>query len=239
MKRVYKTVAVEPRDDGHAVTLDGRGAKTPGRKPLALPNAALAEAVAAEWDAQADDIVPETMPMTRLATVALDVVAPRRASVIDEIVGIGASDLVCYRADAPAALAARQHEVWQPLIDGLAARHGVHLSVTQGVIPIVQPAEALDALRVVVAGHHDMALAALHTLATVLGSLVIALAVADGILDADTAWAASRIDEDHQTERWGEDAEAADVRRKRHGDVIAAARFLELGRGASSGFRQN
>ena len=232
MKRIYKTVAVEPRDGGHAVTLDGRGAKTPGGHPLALPNAALAEAVAAEWDAQTDDIAPETMPMTRLATVALDNVAPRRADVVDEIVGFGASDLVCYRADAPATLAARQHEVWQPLIDGLAARHGVHLSVTEGVIPIVQPPEAISALRDVVAGHDDMALAALHTLATVLGSLVIALAVADGILDADTAWAASRIDEDHQTERWGEDAEAAETRQRRHADVVAAARFLDLARGA-------
>ena len=228
MKRIYNIVAVEPRDGGHAVTLDGRGAKTPRGQPLALPNAALAEAVAAEWDAQADDIVPATMPMTRLATVALDMVAPRRADVIDEIIGFGASDLVCYRADAPAELAARQHEVWQPLIDGLAARHAVHLSVTQGVIPIVQPAEAIGALRDIVAGHDDLALAALHTLATVLGSLVIALAVADGVLDADTAWAASRVDEDHQTERWGEDAEAADVRRKRHADVVAAARFLAL-----------
>ncbi len=230
MKRVYKTVAVEPCEGGHAVTLDGRGAKTPRGQPLALPNAALAEAVAAEWDAQADDIAPATMPMTRLATAALDVVAPRRAHVIDEIAEFGASDLVCYRADAPAELAARQHEVWQPLIDGLAARHAVHLSVTQGVIPIVQPAEAIGALRDIVAGHDDMALAALHTLATVLGSLVIALAVADGVLDADTAWAASRVDEDHQTERWGEDAEAADVRRKRHADVVAAARFLNLAR---------
>ena len=228
MKRIYKIVAVAPRDGGHAVTLDGRGAKTPRGQPLALPNAALAEAVAAEWDAQADDIVPATMPMTRLATAALDVAGPRRADVIDEIVSFGASDLVCYRADAPAELAARQHEVWQPLIDGLAARHAVHLSVTQGVIPIVQPAEAIGALRDIVAGHDDMALAALHTLATVLGSLVIALAVADGVLDADTAWAASRVDEDHQTERWGEDAEAADVRRKRHADVVAAARFLAL-----------
>jgi chaperone required for assembly of F1-ATPase len=230
VKRVYKTVAVAPRDGGHAVTLDGRGAKTPGRKPLALPNAALADAVAAEWDAQADDIVPETMPMTRLATTALDNVAPRRADVIDEIVGFGGSDLVCYRADAPATLAARQHDVWQPLIDGLAARHGVHLSVTEGVIPIVQPPEAISALRDVVAGHDDMALAALHTLSTVLGSLVIALAVADDILDVDTAWAASRIDEDHQAERWGDDAEAAEVRRKRHADVVAAARFLEFAR---------
>ena len=93
MKRIYKTVAVEPRDGGHAVTLDGRGAKTPGGHPLALPNAALAEAVAAEWDAQSDDIAPETMPMMRLATVALDNVAPRRADVVDEIVGFGASDL--------------------------------------------------------------------------------------------------------------------------------------------------
>ncbi len=231
MKRIYKTVAVEPRDGGHAVTLDGRGAKTPGGQPLVLPNAALAGAVAAEWDAQIDDIAPETMPMIRLATVALDMVAPRRAPVIDEIVGFGASDLVCYRADAPAALAARQNEVWQPLIDGLAARHGVHLSVTEGVIPIVQPAESISALHDVVAGHDDMALAALHTLSTVLGSLVIALAVADGVLDAVTAWTASRIDEDHQTERWGEDAEAADVRHRRHADVVAAAHFLELGRG--------
>ena len=101
------------------------------------------------------------------------------------------------------------------------------------------PPGGVGARGVGVAGHHGLARAALHTLAPVLGSLVIARAVADGILDADAAWAASRIDEDHQTERWGDDAEAADVRLRRHADVIAAARFLDLGPGASTEFRQN
>ena len=232
MKRVYETVAVEPTEGGYAVTLEGRVAKTPGGRPLVLPNAALAEAVAAEWDAQADEVAPATMPMTRLASAALDIVGPRRAEVVDEIAGFGVSDLVCYRAEAPAALAARQHELWQPLIDGLAQRHGAHLAVTEGVVPVEQPPEAVAALRDVVAGHGDMALAALHTLTTVLGSLVVALAVVEAGLDAEAAWAASRIDEDHQIERWGDDAEAAETGRRRQAEVAAAARFLDLARGA-------
>ncbi len=228
--RIYKRVAVAANDAGHGVMLDGRPARTPAKRPLVLPNTALAEAVAAEWEAQDREVRPETMPLTRLAAAAIDM-AGRRAQVADEVGAYAATDLVCHRSDHPADLMARQREAGQPLLDWVAARYGARLAVTTGVMPSAQPDAALDALRAAVAEFDNVALAALHALTAALGSLVIALALAEGRIDADEAWRASQIDERFQAERWGEDAEAAGRRARLRDDVSAAARFLALARG--------
>ncbi len=230
--RVYKQVAVAAaaNDTGHGVMLDGRPARTPAKRPLVLPSAALAEAVAAEWEAQGPEARPETMPLTRLAAAAIDM-AGRRAQVADEVSAYAATDMVCHRSDHPADLMARQREAWQPLLDWVEARYGARLAVTTGVMPSAQPDAALDALRAAVADYDDVALAALHALTASFGSLVIALALAEGRVDADEAWRASQIDESFQAERWGEDTEAAGRRARLRDDVSAAARFLALARG--------
>ena len=228
MKRVYTEVAVEPAEDGFAIMLDGRPVRTPGRRMLAVPSRALAEAIAAEWRAQGDRVEPRSMPLTRLASTALDLVGQRRPAIVDEIAAYAGTDLVCYRADAPAELAARQHAAWQPLLDWAAARYGAALVVTQGVVPRPQPPEALAALRRAVEAYDDMALVALHAATAAAGSLIVALALLDGRIDAAEAFAASQLDETFQIEAWGEDAEAAARRRAVAADIAAAARFLSL-----------
>ena len=62
----------------------------------------MAEAIAAEWDAQDEMINPQTMPVTRTANAAIDKVAPQHAEVADMLAAYGDSDLLCYRADTPA-----------------------------------------------------------------------------------------------------------------------------------------
>ena len=217
MKRVYKKAERAPVEGGYAVMLDGRAARTPAKRPLILPTAALAEAVAAEWDAQGDEVRPEAMPLTRLAATAIDHVSGRREAVVDEISAYATTDLVCHRADAPADLVAHQRASWQPLLDWVEARYGARLEVTSGVMPLAQPDGALDALRAAAAGYDDFALAALRAIAAVCGSLVIALALAEDRIDAETAWRLSQIDESHQIERWGEDSEAAGRRARTRG----------------------
>ena len=231
MKRFYKQAGVVPAADGHGVNLDSRLVKTPGKRDLVVPSAALAAAIAAEWDAQQGEIRRETMPLTRLAGVTLDRGSIEREAVVQKAAGYAGTDLVCYRATHPPALAARQQMVWQPLIDWASARYGAPLTVTTGVIPARQPLASLAAFASVVAGCDDFALTALHTATTAGGSLVIALALLEGRLDAGAAFAASQLDESFQIEAWGEDAEQAERRAALAGEIAAAARFKSLLRG--------
>jgi chaperone required for assembly of F1-ATPase len=228
MKRVYKKVTAGPVEGGWGVALDSRPICTPGKNPLVLPTEALAAAVAAEWDAQHDEIRPAAMPLTRLAAIAIDRTAPLRRQVIEEVANYAGTDLVCYRADHPPALAARQQAAWQPLIDWTTSRYDAALAVTSGVIPTRQSPGALKAFAAAVAAQDDFRLTGLHALTASCGSLVIALAVLEGRLGADEAFAASQLDEMFQIEAWGEDAEAAARRKALAADIAAASRFIQL-----------
>jgi chaperone required for assembly of F1-ATPase len=231
MKRFYTAAGVAEDAEGFTVVLDGRPVRTPGKRRLTVARRALAEAIAAEWAAQGERIAPAEMRLTRLANSAIDHVALHREEVRAAVARFAATDLVCYRAADPADLAARQAERWQPLLDWLAARYGVSLAVADAVLPVAQPREALARLAAVVAEFDDAGLTALHSLAAACGSLVLAIAVAAGRLDAQQAWAASQLDETYQIEKWGEDVEAAARRAALRADIAAAARVLELCRG--------
>lgn len=228
MKRVYKSVATRYTEDGWGVTLDDWPLRTPARRELRVPSEPLAAAIAAEWDAQAPDIRPETMPLTRLATTAIDRTTERRNEIAAEVANYAGTDLVCYRADHPSALAARQEAAWQPLIDWAAGRYDAGLAVTAGVVPRPQSPASLKAYAAAVAALDDFRLTALQAATASCGSLVIALALLEGRLDAEAAFEVSHLDETFQIEAWGEDAEAAKRRAAVAEDIKAAARFLDL-----------
>lgn len=228
MKRFYRAVAVVPGAVGHEILLDGKPVRTPAKAPLAMPTAALAERIAAEWDVQQGEIEPETMPLTQLANTAIDRLPPRRGQVVAEIAGYAGTDLVCYRAAEPVELAARQAAAWQPLLDWLEARHGARLEIVEGLLPAAQPDASLAAVRAAVAAFDDYRLSALHLATGSAGSAVIALALAEGEIDAEAAFVAATVDELYQIERWGEDAEAADRRVRIQADLRAAADFIAL-----------
>jgi chaperone required for assembly of F1-ATPase len=231
MNRFYKQAGVVPVADGHGVTLDGRLVKTPGKRVLVVPSAALAAAIAAEWEAQQGEIRPETMPLTRLAGATIDRSSTARDAVVRQVAHYAGTDLVCYRAAHPPALAARQQMVWQPLVDWASERYDAPLTVTTGVIPASQPAASLAAFASAVAGYDDFALTALHTATTAGGSLVIALALLERRLDAGEAFAASQLDESFQIEAWGEDGEQAKRRVALAAEIAAAAQLISLLRG--------
>lgn len=210
------------------IVLDGRPARTPVKRPLALPVRAAAEAVAAEWDAQGEEFEPTALRLTRLANTAIDRVAGNRPAVVAEVSRFGHTDLVCYRAAEPAELVRRQAEAWQPLVDWAETRHGARLAVTAGVVPTAQPAEGLAALTRAVEAYDDFALTALHAATAASGSLVIGLALGEGRIDSETAFAAACLDEQFQAEFWGVDAEAEARRAALKADIETAARFLAL-----------
>jgi chaperone required for assembly of F1-ATPase len=228
MKRVYQSVETRAADGGWGIALDGRPLRTPAKRHLSVPSEPLAAAIAAEWDAQHPDIRPETMPLTRLAATAIDRTGNERDKIVAEVANYAGTDLVCYRAKHPPALAARQEAVWQPLIDWAAGRYDAGLAVTTGIVPAAQSPASLKAYAAVVTALDDFRLTAVQAATAAFGSLIIALALFEGRLDADYAFAASQLDETFQIEAWGEDSEAAARRGALAADIAAAARFLKL-----------
>lgn len=214
MKKFYETVAVAARQDGYSVTLDGRSIKTPAKAPLVVPTEALAEAVAAEWRAQGDDVDPSTMPMTRLVNTAIDRVAPRMTEVVDELVGFAHTDLLCYRAVDQDELEVAQAKTWQPYLDWLKDEMGVELAVTSGIVPLTQSDEAIKLLSGEVASFDSFSLSAFHAFVSGFGSIVLALALIRGFKDFETCWAASLLDETHQESLWGLDIEVEEKRNR-------------------------
>lgn len=228
MKRFWRDVAVERVAAGHAIRLDGRAVKTPMRRELILPSAALAGAVKAEWDAVGDAIDPAAMPMTGFANAAIDRVANERAAFVSAIGEYAETDLLCYRAQAPAALAQRQAAAWTPWLDWAQARYSVRFHVVTGIMHRPQAEQTVARLQAAVAALSDWQLAAASKLAALSGSLVAVLALAEGAADAEQIWPDLILDELWQEEYWGADDYAAKNRRDREADFMAAARFLAL-----------
>lgn len=227
-KRFYKTTSVEAAGGAYRVCLDGRPVKTPGRAEMLLPALALAEAIAGEWAAQGESIDLAAMSLTVLAWAAIDRVRPDPEHAIAEAVAYGGHDLVCYRAEGPADLVARQQATWQPLLDWAAQELDAPLTVTSGIVSVAQPEATLAALRRVAANRNEFELVALGAAVKASGSLVIGLALCAGRIDAEAAFDAAQLDESYQMERWGEEREAARRRAAIRGDLDAAARLVGL-----------
>ena len=234
MKRFWDMAEAVPADAAGVwqVTLDRKPVRLPGGAPLRLPSAALADAVAAEWQAaggaKGGTMSYNDLPLTRIAGTGQERVAANVEPVILELEQYGQSDLLCYRAEHPPALIARQQAAWGPWLAWAESRFGARLTVTAGIRHVPQPPEALAALAGAVAGMDSLALAALGILVPALGSLVLGLALADGALSADAAFHLSVLDELYQEEFWGADDQAVQRRAHVAADVAAAARFLEL-----------
>ena len=227
-KRFYKDVAVAAEGGQYRILLDSRPVKTPLKKTLESPYRALVDAVAAEWQAQATEIDPVSMPQTRLLSTAIDRVAAERPAMTASLLAYIDTDLLCYRAPHPAVLKERQAAVWQPIIDWLEAAHGIGLSVVHGVIPVNQPASAHVAAERLLSGLSVELFTAAQAAAGATGSVVLGLALAHGGINAAEAFAAAQLDETYQNETWGEDAEAMERRRRIEAEVAAVGRFLAL-----------
>lgn len=228
MKRFWKTATTVPQDGGWGIALDGRPVRTPARAPLVVPSEELAEAIAAEWNAQGSDIDPAAMPMTGIANAAIDLATGDRAAFAETIAAYAQTDLLCYRDDRDAALQGEQAAAWNPLLAWAEARHGIEFALAQGVLPIDQPAATVAALREAVHALDPFRLAPLSPLVTIGGSLVAGLALVENAFAADMLWEAVSLDELYQERRWGADSEAQKARDRRAADWGNAARFLRL-----------
>ncbi|HSM40622.1 MAG TPA: ATP12 family protein [Afifellaceae bacterium] len=224
LKRFYKHAEAIEEESSFSLCLDGKRANTPARNPISVTGRSLAEALAAEWNAQGENIDPAAMPVTRLVNSAIDGVAPRMAEVRADILAYAGTDALCYRADEPEGLVAEQNRHWDPVIDHVQRALGVRFTLAGGVVHVEQPAETLDAVRTFLDRVDDpFRLAGLHVVTTITGSALLALAHCGGVFYSEDLWVAAHVDEDWNIRQWGEDAEAAARRDKRHRDFRAAA----------------
>lgn len=228
MKRFWKEVEAVPQDGGWGIALDGRPVRTPHRAPLVVVGIALAEAIAAEWQAQDETVDPVAMPMTGLVNAAIDLASSDPAGFAEPIAAYAATDLFCYRDDRDALLQAEQAAAWNPLLAWAETRFGIEFAITQGILPIDQPPETVAALRDAVFALDPWRMTALTPLVTIGGSLVAGLARVEKAFDAEALWEAVSLDELYQERRWGADAQAQAQRAAHKRDWDNAARFLTL-----------
>lgn len=228
-KRFYTAVSIGPAEDGgHAVLLDGRTVRTPAKQYLTVPTEAAAILLAAEWDAQTEEINPATMPVTRLANTAIDGVSTDIRAVFDDILNFAGTDLLCYRASEPEGLVTRQSERWDPVVNWAAEKLGARFILAQGVVHQAQPREAISGIAEALRAYATpLGLACLHTITTLTGSALLAIAFAEKQLSAEEAWALAHLDEDWQIEHWGTDDEAFQRRENRWREMQAATATLD------------
>jgi chaperone required for assembly of F1-ATPase len=224
-QRFYKEVGVAEAEGGFGITLDGKPIRTPSARQVVIPARALADAVAAEWAAQGEAIDPVTMPLTRIANSVVEGVVDRVALVTDDLAKYIETDLLFYRAGHPEGLVAREAAHWDPVLFWAAEALGAHFILSEGIMHVKQPDEALRAARAALPGD-AWSVAALHIVTTLTGSALLALALAQGVRDAGQVWAAAHVDEDWNTDQWGVDEEAAARRATRLRDFEAAVAVL-------------
>ena len=225
-KRFYAKAGLAEGPDGFAVTLDDKPVRTPSGRALAAPTREIADAIAAEWEAQTEFIDPLTMPFTRFANSVVDAVAERVDAVADDVAKYLGSDLLFYRAGHPEALVAREADRWDPVVFWAADTLGAHFILAEGIVHVRQPEPAIAAARAAFPAD-PWSIAALHVVTTLTGSALLALALMRGVLDADQVWAAAHVDDDWNIEKWGIDEEVAARRAARLVDFKAAASILK------------
>jgi len=227
-KRFYTEVTLSPEEDGYGIKLDGRSVKTPGRQPLILPGEASAKLVQDEWQGLQEEINPLLMPVTRLANTAVDGVANETQAVMEDIIRYAGSDLLVYRADNPQGLVDMQKEHWDPVLDWATDELAALFETSVGIMHVTQSRESIAAFGARLRQHADpFKLACIHTFTSLSGSALLALALTECRLDAETAWKAAHVDEDWNNSQWGQDYEAAERRKTRWKDFSSADRLLK------------
>lgn len=225
-KRFYERVSVELKDGDYAVLLDGRSIKTPGRNALVFKKEMIAEGVAAEWELQDKEIDPGTMPLTRIAHSAIDAVDDKFSDVADEITRYAGNDHLCYRAESPAELVSRQKAQWDPVVQWAEELLGGSFALSEGIMHVAQDEAVTSAYREQLNKYDALELASIHTVTSITGSALLALALAAQAFDDETVWSAAHVDEDWNIELWGQDEEAARIRRFKYEEFKAAALIL-------------
>ena len=227
-KRFYTNSGTAVVDGGFSVTLDGRATRTPGRTPVVVPSAALAQRMADEWAAQGERINADLMPVVRLVNSALELGSTKLPTLRDEIVKYAGNDLMLYRAESPRELVEAEEALWDAALVKLARHFGVAFQPTIGIVHQPQPPATLARLAEAVAHDGLLATTALVSITSLTGSGLLAIGLRHGLFTPDEVWTAAHVDEDYNMRLWGEVDDAALRRQKRRSEFDAAVAVLEL-----------
>ena len=226
-KRSYRETAVVPVEGGFAVALDGRTTKSPGMRPIVVPVAPLATAMAGEWAAQGEFIEPESMPLVRLVNAAIESGDERVIALREEIVSYAGNDLLLYRADTPQELVVEQERLWDAALVRIARHFGIGFQPTIGIIHQAQPEATLAKLADALRDEGLLVLTALVSITSLTGSGMLAMALWHRLLTPDEVWDTAHVDEDYNLRLWGADDEALLRRQKRRREFDAAVQMLD------------
>lgn len=225
-RRFYKHATTLDVEGGHRVALDERRLRTPKGAIFVAPTRALAEAMAVEWDAQGENIIPSSMPLTQLAFAAIDHTANNRTDIARALAKYAETDLVSHRAASPEGLVAHQSEKWDPLIDWGHTRFQIRLPVVDGIIAAPVASEHLTAFADEITKLDTFRATAAAQAITLAGSILIGFALIEGQLTAQQAFEAAALDELWSQERWGRDEEAHARLEKQRAEFETIARFV-------------
>ena len=228
MKRFYKNVEVSSTDGGFEIILDTKALLSPGKSILVVPTKALANAIADEWENQETNIIPSTMPFMTLSATAIDRVRPRPVDTIDEILSFLGTDLLCYRAEEPDALAIKQEQLWSPLLNWCEGLLGSAFNVTSGIMPVEQAPNLISSAQKKLKSYNEFELLGLHQFTSISGSAVIGLSLLEHEIEFEVACQAAFVDDYFQINNWGEDAEASLRIANRRREMLEIKEFLDL-----------
>ncbi|MGY8986546.1 MAG: ATP12 family chaperone protein [Sphingomonadales bacterium] len=228
MRKFYKKVSTSQVEDGFLILLDGKPIKSPLGNIISVPTEDLAKAILGEWDVEGDEINPEIMLLTRFANTNFDKVRPQREAIVGEVSAFGGSDLLCYRASTPDDLVEAQSKEWDLILIWLKEELDVGLKTTSNVLHIEQNLEDLAKLQAIVNSLDTFILSAFYSVTSILGSLVLALALLKKKINVDEAWCASRVDENYQINAWGENLETMQKNKNDYKVLKSAVKFIKL-----------
>lgn len=232
MKRVHKLASHTKTEDGFVVQLDGKTVKTPLAQPLAAPNRVIADAIVAEWSAQGDEIVPDSMPMMQVLTTAIDG-QRERAAVTKTLLGYLDTDLLCYRVKEPVELAKRQKEIWDRWLTWFDEHFESPLEVTYGLQALKQDSDTHKQIWNYLEALDEYYFTVLQIVTSLSGSIVLGLAFLEHEATPEDVFNAAELEEIYHAEIAGEEIHGADpVQEKRQRvmkrELASAKTFLEL-----------
>ncbi|GMH80824.1 hypothetical protein TrST_g10637 [Triparma strigata] len=195
----------------YTVTLDGRAIKSPAKNPLAVPSLPLALTIANEWDYQVDYIEPDSMPLMKIASTAIDQVNAEPEYVRENCLRYLRNDTVCYWAtdsEDDRLLKKNQEEKWKKLHEWIESEEGLghKPAFTTGLTffgGLPHPPELVEEAEARLERMDVWELTMMQSVTMEAKSFFIGLAVVEGALTAEEAIDASRVEEEFQIEQWG------------------------------------
>ena len=203
LKKFYKQVFVEEVQESgpesvaswHAVKLDGRSAKYfESEDNLVLPSEQFALAVAKEWDSQESVINRFSMPLSDVASGAHQVKADGVSARIEYCLEFFKHDHLFFREEN---IREEQDEMMEPLLEWADRYYDVKTPRVEGIRRCTVDIDDVEKMRraLELMNMNKYQIVALTVLCQYMSSLVLPLAVVNGVVTLEMACLINRIEE--------------------------------------------